>query len=122
MIDCRIANRFTHVEIGPDTCSCLPLIDYVALSDRTGPLSTTSLLGEVDEDPKVNYQAHNARNSHIRSIQLTEGLGSILYTSLNSPKVRKARHSNFGRIEFPSLARLPHLNWAPLCIPFAREK
>jgi hypothetical protein len=76
-------------------------------------------LGIVDEDPKVIYQAHNAHDSHTRSLQLIEGLGSILYTSLNSPEVRKARHSNFGRIEFPNLARLPHLNWAPLYIPSA---
>lgn len=79
-------------------------------------------LGVVDEDPKVIYQAHNARNSHTRSLQLIEGLGSILYTSLILPEARKARHSKFGRIEFPSLARLPHLNWAPLYIPSASDE
>ena len=80
------------------------------------------ILGIVDEDPKVIYQAHDAHNSHTRSLQLTEGLGSILYTTLNSPELRKARLSNFGRIEFPSLARLPHLNWAPLYIPSASDE
>ena len=76
----------------------------------------------VDEDPKVIYQAHNAHNSHTRSLQLIEGVGSILYTNLNSPEVRKARHSNFEVIEFPHLARLPHLNRAPLYIPFGSNE
>jgi hypothetical protein len=76
----------------------------------------------VDEDPKVIYQAHDAHNSHTRSLQLIEGVGSILYTSLILPEARKARHSNFGRIEFPNLARLPHLNWAPLYIRLASDE
>lgn len=103
-------------------CSCLPLIDYVVLSDRAGPLVVVISPDVVDEDPKVIYQAHNAHNSHTRSLQLIEGLGSIPYTSSNSPEVRKARHSNFGRIEFPNSARLPHLNWAPLYIPFGSDE
>jgi hypothetical protein len=100
---------------------CLPFIDCVISPLLTARvlLVLVIFLGVVDEDPKVIYQAHNAHDSHTRPLQLIEGSGSIVYSSLNSPKVRKARHSNFGRIEFPSLARLPHLNWAPLYIPSA---
>jgi len=92
------------------------------LSDRAGPLGAVISPDVVDEDPKVIYQAHNAPNSHTRTLQLIEGSGSILYTDLNSPEVRKARHSNFEVIEFPNLARLPHLNWAPLYIRSASDE
>ena len=119
-MDCTIASGF-HVEIGTDTCPRLPLYRLRYLTVRV-LLMPVMFLGTVDEDPKVIYQAHNARNSHTRSLQLIEGIGSILYTDLNLPEVRKARHSNFGRIEFPNLARLPHLNWAPLYIRSASDE